>query len=173
MIDRLIGLLERFFEEIKFWEIIYDYEMGVIFRFGKVKRVINPGFHWKLPGFIDSVQKDVVVTQTLTIPAQTIITKDLKEITVKTVVKYTISDIEAFFTKVYDRIDAISDTTMIIVKELVTLKDKDECHNIDNDLSKKLRVAVKRWGIEVESASLTDVTQTKSFRLFNEQAINA
>jgi len=171
MFDKLIELISQFIDYIKFWEVINPYEKGILLRLGKFKRVLDNGFHFKRP-FFDVVEKDIVVTQTLTIPSQTINTKDLKEITIKSVVKYSIADIKLFLTEVYDRVDAISDTTMVINKELIVKTNLDGIHLLDGEIAKKLRVQVKKWGIEIESVCLTDITKTNSFRLFNENILN-
>lgn len=171
MFDKLLALLTEFWDYFKPFEIVYAYEEGVLYRLGRDKKVLKPGFHWKW-FIIDYVIKDMVVTQTLTIPCQTVISKDLKEITIKAVVKYNIEDIRLFQTRVYDRVDALSDTTMIINKELVTQTDSKKIQFIDNELAKKLRVQVKKWGISIENVSLTDISETNSFRLFNENVKN-
>ena len=148
--------------------------MGVILRGGKFLKVINPGFHFKIP-FFDDVLKSVVVVTTLTIPVQSITTKDNKDVVVKSVVKYTIDDIKAFILNVYDAIDAISDTTQAIIKEQITTKTWEQCRNpnVDNEITKKLRVEVKKWGINIEKVTLTDIGIIRSIRLFNENIINS
>ena len=148
--------------------------MGVILRGGKFLRVTNPGFHFKIP-FFDDVIKSVVVVTTLTIPVQSITTKDNKDVVIKSVVKYTIDDIKSFTLNVYDAIDAISDTTQAIIKEQITTKTWEQCRNpnVDNEITKKLRTEVKRWGINIEKVTLTDIGIIRSIRLFNENIINS
>ena len=153
---------------------VKQYEMGVILRGGKFLRVTNPGFHFKIP-FFDDVIKSVVVVTTLTIPVQSITTKDNKDVVIKSVVKYTIDDIKSFTLNVYDAIDAISDTTQAIIKEQITTKTWEQCRNpnVDNEITKKLRTEVKRWGINIEKVTLTDIGIIRSIRLFNENIINS
>ena len=45
--------------------------------------------------------------------------------------------------------------------------------NIDNEITKKLRIEVKKWGINVEKVTLTDIGLISSIRLFNENIINS
>lgn len=42
--------------------------------------------------------------------------------------------------------------------------------DVDNEMTKKLRIEVKKWGISIESVTMTDIGITRSIRLFNEQA---
>ena len=172
--EKILEFLLSIISDVLPFYTIKQYEMGVVLRGGKFLKVTNPGFHFKLP-FFDDVLKSVVVVTTLTIPVQSITTKDNKDVVIKSVVKYTIDDIKSFILNVYDAIDAISDTTQAIIKEQITTKNWSQCtnSNIDNEITKKLRIEVKKWGINVEKVTLTDIGLISSIRLFNENIINS
>jgi regulator of protease activity HflC (stomatin/prohibitin superfamily) len=123
--------------------------------------------------FLDTYDKDIIVTSTLTIPAQSLTTKDGMQVVVKSVVKFNIFDIKPFLLEITDRTDAISDIAQCIIKEQVTQRDWKECsdNELDNLLTKKLRIAVKRWGIDIEKMTLTDIGLIRSIRLFNDTAM--
>ena len=172
--EKILEFLLSIINDVLPFYTVKQYEMGVILRGGKFLRVTNPGFHFKIP-FFDDVIKSVVVVTTLTIPVQSITTKDNKDVVIKSVVKYTIDDIKSFTLNVYDAIDAISDTTQAIIKEQITTKTWEQCRNpnVDNEITKKLRTEVKRWGINIEKVTLTDIGIIRSIRLFNENIINS
>ena len=50
----------------------------------------------------------------------------------------------------------------------------DECtdQDLDNTLTKKVRVEAKKWGVEVQQVTLTDLAPIKSFRLINDTFTN-
>jgi regulator of protease activity HflC (stomatin/prohibitin superfamily) len=173
MFDRLIDLISEWFEKLLPLFIVRDYEEAVVLRFGRFSRVAKPGFHWRIP-FVDDVMEQHVVVTTLSLPPQSLYTKDKQNIVVKGVIKYRISDIQTFILEVYDAQDALSDMTQSIIKNIVMDKTLDECIDpeIDNTLSKKARVEAKKWGVEIQQVTLTDLAPIRSFRLINDTVIN-
>jgi hypothetical protein len=53
-------------------------------------------------------------------------------------------------------------------------KTMEECIDpeIDNILTKKARVEVKKWGVEINQVTLTDLAPIRSFRLINDVISN-
>lgn len=169
MFDKLIDfLLAMLYDILPVW-FVKQYDNGIFLRMGKFVRVVKPGVVWKIP-FIDKIESQTIVTTTLSVPTQSVITKDKKALVVKSVVKYKITDVEKFMLTVYDAQDAIADTAQSIIKTQIAEKDFEECttNEFDNTVTKKLRNEVKHWGIDIEKVTLTDIGQIKSLRLFNE-----
>ena len=153
--------------------IIPDYEQAVLLRNGKFKKVLQPGFHVKLPIFDEVVSQHVVVT-TLSLSAQSLYTKDRQNIVVKGVIKYKISDVKVFLLEVFDAQDALSDITQSIIKNIVISLPLEQCIDpeIDNILTKKVRVEAKKWGVDIQQVTLTDIAPIRSFRIINDSVIN-
>lgn len=172
MFDKLVDFILSIIYDVMPVFFVKEYDRGVLLRCGKFHRVVNPGLCWKIP-FFDKIETKTVVTTTLSIPTQSLTTKDQKSIVAKTVVKYNIVDIQKFILDVWDGYDAISDTTQAIVKELIMEKTWEECldNELDNTITKKVRAAVKQWGIEIEKVTLTDLGIIRSIRLFNDNQI--
>jgi regulator of protease activity HflC (stomatin/prohibitin superfamily) len=173
MFDRLIDLIGNWIEKLLPFFIVMDYEEAVILRFGKFHRVAKPGLHFRIP-FVDEPMTNHVVVTTLSLPPQSLYTKDKQNIVVKGVIKYRIADVQTFLLEVYDAQDAISDMTQSIIKNVIMDKTMDECIDpeIDNTLAKKARVEAKKWGVEIQQVTLTDLAPIKSFRLINDTVIN-
>lgn len=169
MFDRLISLITELWDQLNPLFIINEYEEGVLLRFGIYKRNLGKGIHWKVP-FIDTVLSIHTVWTTINLPPQSLITKDEKNIVVTAVVKYRVSDIKKFQLEVYDSIDAISDLSQGAIKKIVMSKMWEDCKNddLDNDITKKARVEVKKFGIEIDQITLTNLAQIRSIRLFND-----
>jgi len=172
MFDKLIEFLLNIIEDIMPVFFVKQYNNGILLRMGKFVRIVKPGVVFKIP-FLDKIEVVTIVTTTLSVPTQSVITKDKKQLVVKSVVKYKIADVELFMLNVYDSTDAISDITQAIIKEQISLRTFEECtdNDFDNTVTKKLRVEMKKWGIEVDRVTLTDIGQIKSLRLFNEGAL--
>ena len=173
MFDKLVELLINWWIEIKPIVIIRDYEEAVLLRFGIFKRVLKPGLHLKIPFFDEVIDQHVVIT-TLSLDAQSLYTKDKQNIVVKGVIKYRIADVKIFLLEVWDAQDALSDMSSSIIKNVIMSMTLDECTDseMDNLLTKKVRVEAKKWGVEVQQVTLTDLAPIRSFRLINDTFTN-
>lgn len=169
MFDKLIDFLLSILDKLLPFTVVNQTDKGVRLRFGKFIQVTPPGFHWKIP-FADEVIKHTVLWTTHSAPAQSLTTKDGKDIVVKAIVKYKIADIETFALEVWDAIDAISDMTQGIVFEIVRDKTWEELQSPDlkSLISRKARNEAKRWGIEIETVTLSDLARITSIRLLND-----
>jgi regulator of protease activity HflC (stomatin/prohibitin superfamily) len=173
MFDKLVELLTNWWNEIKPLVIIRDYEEAVLLRFGKFKKVLKPGLHFKIPMFDEVIDQHVVVT-TLSLDAQSLYTRDKQNIVVKGLVKYRIADVKTFLLEVYDAQDAISDMSQSIIKNVIMSMTLEECTDaeLDNTLTKKVRVEARKWGVEVQQVTLTDLAPIRSIRLINDNFLN-
>jgi regulator of protease activity HflC (stomatin/prohibitin superfamily) len=173
MFDKLVELLTNWWLEIKPLVIIRDYEGAVLLRFGKFKRVLEPGLHFKIPMFDEVIDQHVVIT-TLSLDAQSLYTRDKQNIVVKGLIKYKIADVKTFLLEVYDAQDAISDMSQGIIKNVIMSLELKDCLDpeLDNTLTKKVRVEAKKWGVEVQQVTLTDLAPIRSFRIINDNFLN-
>jgi len=153
--------------------IIPDYEQAVLLRNGKFKKVLGPGFHVKLPIFDEVISQHVVIT-TLSLAAQSLYTKDRQNIVVKGVIKYKISDVKVFLLEVFDAQDALADMTQSIIKNIIISLPLEQCVDpeIDVVLTKKVRVEARKWGVDIQQVTLTDIAPIRSFRIINDSFLN-
>jgi len=70
---------------------INEYERGIMFRFGKYHKIMNPGWNIVLP-IIDSYRKVDIRTKAVDVPEQEAITKDNVSIRINAVLYYKIFD---------------------------------------------------------------------------------
>lgn len=169
MLDRLIDFLLTFLDQLLPFTVINQTDKGVRLRFGKFKEVVEPGIYYKVP-FADEIMKHTVLWTTISLTSQSLTTKDGKDIVVKGVIKYRITDIQIFLLEVFDAVDAISDMAQGIIFDIVKEKTWDELQAIDLKplITRKVRNEAKRWGIEVETVTLSDLAKIKSIRLLND-----
>lgn len=169
LIDFVLQLLDRFMPVY----IVKQYQGGAFFRSGKFRNVKGPGLHWKIP-LLDDVDLYDVVTTTLTLPAQSVTTKDGIGVVAKAVVRYHIADLATYSVGVVDQVDALSDTTCGIILSAIEERTWEEGRACDLDgiVSKKARADVKKWGVHIDAVTFTDLSQTRSIRLFNESSAN-
>ena len=169
MFDKLVDVIVEWIKEIVPFVIVPQYEDGIILRFGKYHRTLSPGIYLKLP-FFDEILTYHTVMTTLALPSQSLYTIDKQNVVVKGVVKYSITDVKTFLLEVYDAQDAISDMTQGIIKNIIISKTLEECTHtdIDSNLTKKVRSEIKKWGVDIQQVTLTDVAPIRSIRLIND-----
>ena len=173
MFDKLIEIISHWWLQIVPFVIVRDYEEAVLLRFGRFNKLLKPGLHLKLPFFDEVIEQHIAIT-TLSLDAQSLYTKDKQNIVVKAVVKYKIADVKTFLLEVYDAQDAISDMSQSIIKNVIMSMTMEGCTDmeLDNTLTKKVRVEARKWGVEVQQVTLTDLAPIRSFRLINDNFTN-
>jgi regulator of protease activity HflC (stomatin/prohibitin superfamily) len=173
MFDKLIEIISHWWLQLVPFVIIREYEEAVLLRFGMFNKVMLAGLRFKIP-LIDEVLDQHVVVTTLSLDAQSLYTKDKQNIVVKAVIKYKISDVKTFLLEVYDAQDALSDMSQSIIKNVIMSMSMDECTDseLDNTLTKKVRVEARKWGVEVQQVTLTDLAPIRSYRLINDTFTN-
>jgi regulator of protease activity HflC (stomatin/prohibitin superfamily) len=166
--DRLLAILAEVWRDLLPFTVIDQYERGVMLRTGLFRKVMEAGFHWKIP-FYDKVLSQTVVTTTMNLGSQSLTTLDGKNVVVSAVIKYSIFDIKILLLDVNDPVDAISDMTQAIIKDCVMERNWDDLRgkDVDKEITTKAKREAKKWGIEIDRVTLTDVGIIRSIRLFN------
>ena len=72
-------------------KIVSQYEKGLVERFGKFDRMVEPGLRWIVP-FIERIKRVDMREQVVDVPPQEVITKDNVVVTVDAVVYYQATD---------------------------------------------------------------------------------
>jgi regulator of protease activity HflC (stomatin/prohibitin superfamily) len=172
MLEKLIDFILETIEQIIPFKILKDYQEGVLFRFGRFRKVVKPGIQFKLP-FFDDIEIHPVVYTTITLPPQSIVTNDGINVVIRGHIKYKIEDIKTFGVEVYDAIDALSDMTGGVIYEIIRTKTWEESYtsNLSSLITKQARIEAKKWGIYIEKVTITDYSKTPSLRLFNSEVL--
>jgi regulator of protease activity HflC (stomatin/prohibitin superfamily) len=169
VLDRLVDFLIQFVSLAKFWEVVNQYEQGVLLRLGKFVRVLNPGLHFVFPLAIDYVHKEVVVMRTQTLGSVSTTTTDGKQVGFEVIVTHKINDIETAVLKVDQVEDAIKDACAGTVGQFLSAcswADMSVPETMDK-LTAACRKRGWKYGIEVMSVQLAGVSIVKNIRLMN------
>lgn len=167
MLDRLIDFLIQVLDLFRFFHVLPSYQKGVLLRFGKFKRLLDPGLIFYVPFGIDAVLTENVVFENLHVGPQSLTTKDGIGVVTSVVVGFTVSDVKVFLLEVEGRNNVIVDSTYGAVADFFVKRTWEELQNIDvaNELSKTVRRQAKKYGVEIVSVQLCDFTRCKSIRL--------
>ena len=139
---------------------IAEYERGILFRFGKFSKIMNPGWNIVLP-IIESYQKIDIRTKAVDVAEQDAITKDNVTIRINAVLYYKVFDASKAVIAVENyqyAVSQLAQTTMrnavgaVSLDELLSERDK-----ISTEICDIIDKATDPWGIKVENVELKDI----------------
>ena len=140
---------------------INEYERGVLFSRGKFKKVLKPGWHFRIPIF-QSFRKVDIRTKADDVPAQEAITKDNVSVKINAVLYYKIFDASKAILEVenyYYATGQLAQTTMRNAVGSVTLDELlGEREKISSEICKIIDELTDPWGIKVENVELKDIS---------------
>ncbi len=139
---------------------VQQYQIGVVFRFGKIVGVRGPGLNLILP-YIDRIIRVDMRTVTLPIPPQKIITKDNVSVDVSAVAYYRIVDATKSIVAIEDVMSAINQIAQTSVRNIVGKFQLDEIlserETINVAIAKVLDTHTESWGVIVSVVEIKDI----------------
>jgi regulator of protease activity HflC (stomatin/prohibitin superfamily) len=133
----------------------------IVERFGKYHAVLQPGLALIVP-FVDRVGRKVnMMENTLTIPAQRVITRDNASVEVDGIVYYLVLDPVKSAYAVFNLEASIINLAVTNIRTAIGSMDLDETlsnrERINSDLLRVIDLATESWGTKVTRVELKDV----------------
>lgn len=172
MFDRVFDFLVQIIGIFHCWMVIDVYERGVLLRLGKFVRVLEPGFHWTYPFYIDRVISENVVPRTHRMPGLAVTTTDGRAIGFDAIITYAINDVVKAVLGCEHVEDAIADTCSGLICTELSKLSWEELHTkgAPDSLTKVCRSRGWRWGVEIQAIQLSGTAVVKSIRLVSNAA---
>jgi len=171
MFDKLIDFILKTINHALPFAVVYEFQNGLRYRFGKAGSILKPGIHYKIP-YVDTITSDCVVDTTMLLQAQSLLTIDGKRVVVKGTIGYCITNIKDYYTKIWDARSAIADKACLIIRELICYRSFEEIYTlsekINEDFCNLISEFSEQYGIHVNFAGLIDASDSHSLRLYNE-----
>lgn len=140
--------------------IVQQYEKGVVFRFGKIVSVREPGLNLIIP-FIDWLRTVDLRIVTLPIPAQKIITKDNVSVDISAVAYFKVVDAVKSIVAIQDVYSAINQIAQTSLRNIVGKFQLDEIlterATINAEITKILDAYSESWGVLVSTVEIKDI----------------
>jgi regulator of protease activity HflC (stomatin/prohibitin superfamily) len=147
--------------------IVKQYERGVLFRLGRLRRTREPGLRFIIP-FIDVLHRVSLRVVTMPIESQGIITRDNVSVGISAVAYYRVIDAVKSVVAIENvraAIDQIAQTTLRKVVGKHTLDETlSETDQINKDIREILDVTTVEWGVEVTLVELKDIQLPESMK---------
>jgi regulator of protease activity HflC (stomatin/prohibitin superfamily) len=139
---------------------VQQYQQGVVFRFGKIVGLRNPGLNMVVPYF-DKLYRVDLRTVTLPIPPQKIITKDNVSLDVSAVAYFKIVDVVKSIVAIQNVRDAIDQIAQTSLRNIVGKFQLDEILSereiINAEITKILDGYTEPWGVVVSAVEIKDI----------------
>ena len=139
---------------------IYEFERGVVFRFGSFSSVKQPGLNFIIP-FVDTLVRVSIRVVALDVPTQDIITRDNVSVKVNAVVYYRVMDAEKAIIKVEDYFYATGQLAQTSLRSILGQVELDDLlagrDKINHELQKILDMRTDPWGIKVAHVEIKHV----------------
>lgn len=139
---------------------VKQYEKGVVFRFGKIVGLKDPGLNWVIP-FIDKLEKVDFRTITLPVPTQKIITRDNVSVDVSAVAYYKVVDPIKSIVAIENVMSAINQIAQTSIRNIVGKFQLDEIlserEQINKSIASVLDAHTEAWGVVVSVVEIKDI----------------
>lgn len=138
-------------------------QAGVLFSFGRAKKVLEPGFHPLIP-VVQQVRHTPVRSVTLNLPRQRVTTGDGLVYDVLTSIVYRVEDPIQAAVAVDDVRQGVTNLVPLLVHELLREQTRETLSSrqaLDQELTIRTRQALSRWGLQVETAGMSTIAPTR------------
>ena len=153
---------------IQMMRVVQEYQRGVLFRFGRLQKVIEPGFNLILPFGIDSLRKVDMRTFTIDVPKQEVITRDNVPVIVDAVIYFNVFDPMLAVVKIADYTKSTSFLAQTILRSVLGQHELDEMLSqraqLGQVLQRLLDEATDPWGIKVSAVEIKAVELAETMK---------
>lgn len=147
--------------------IIRHTHMGVKWSLWRRPRAVYPGVRWYWP-LITDMEVIPVARQPHNTTAQSLESSDGRTLSIAISIAYRINDVlAAIGEKNYDIDDSINERTRVACAKIVLNTDYQDLfsEDVEKELTRECKRQLKKYGVLVESASITDFTTCRPLNL--------
>lgn len=141
-------------------KIVWQYEQGVVFRFGRLNSVRQPGLNLIIP-YVDRMRKVDMRIETLTVEPQEVITRDNVTVQVDAVVYFQPVNAADVIIKVRDYAKATRQIALTTLRSVLGQSDLDELLAHRDKINQRLREIIDEqtepWGVKANIVEVKDV----------------
>lgn len=164
LVNTITAFLVKIFQ---WWFTVMPWEQALLIRNGKNVKLLGAGIYLKVP-FIDAVYIQTTRMRMVDTPMQTVSTKDSSTLTIKTVIGYTIDDIQVLYNRLYHPEMTLNSMSMGYVGEFVRDHNIEEVtpSNIEGYVNSK--ILASSYGLKDLTIKITTFAIVKTFRLIQD-----
>ena len=172
MFEKLIEWLVEVRDGIKPFFVVDVFEHAGVLRFGRYHRTVGPGLHWKIP-FVDKPWEVTTCVTTVRLPAQYLTTRDGVPVSLASIVKYEIVDVEPYIKDIFDQHDVLCDVTMGAIRRAVSESEYQAliANPPEAQVATAVRRAAHRYGFKIHEVTFTSFTKARPLMLISQTPV--
>lgn len=148
-------------------KIVWQYERGVVFRFGRLRGERGPGLNFIIP-YVDRMVKVDLRVETMVVEPQEVITRDNVTAQVDAVVYFRVVNATDAVIEVKDYAMATGQNALTTLRSVLGQSDLDELLAHRDRVNERLQTIIdshtEPWGIEVSIVEVKDVLLPQSLQ---------
>lgn len=148
-------------------KIVWQYERGVVFRFGKLRKERKAGLNFIIP-YIEKMIKVDMRVETLVVEPQEVITRDNVTVEVDAVVYFRVVNATDAIIKVKDFTKATGQIALTTLRSVLGQSELDELlahrESVNARLSEIIDEHTEPWGVEAGIVEVKDVVLPKDLQ---------
>jgi regulator of protease activity HflC (stomatin/prohibitin superfamily) len=157
--------------------VIPQARAGVVERFGRYSRTLNPGLAMVVP-FVDRIRRTVDLReQVVSFPPQPVITQDNVVVNVETVIYFQITDAKAATYEIANSLEAIDLLSVTTLRNVIGAMTLDQTLTSRDSVNDQLRgildEATGKWGIRIHRVELKAIDPPATIKDTMEKQIRA
>ncbi len=86
----------------------------------------------------------------------------------KAIIRYHVHDVHKFLFEVMHANDVLVYTTQGIIRDIVERTTWEKLDDVNDIITREVKVFVKKWGITIEKITITDLAIVKTFRILGD-----
>lgn len=162
-------LLDYILNVFKFWIIVQPWEQAVRTRFGKNKKVLYGGIHFRIP-FMDGFYIQCTRLRVANMPMQNLTTKDFKTITLNGSIGYEISNIGTLYDTMYEPESTITGIAMGAIADYIYSHNSADINTDDIEKTVLENLDLTKYRISVSYYKLINFAVVRTYRLIQDQS---
>ncbi len=151
----------------QWWIIISPWEKGIRVRFGNRVKLLEAGIHFRIP-FFDTIYMQTIRSRNVSLPVQTLTSKDGITLTINSVVSYSIIDIIKLYDTLYHPEMTIANIVMSKIAVYISDNNIKDCSpaKLNEEINKTL--SNTDYGVKFENMNIVSYAIVKTYRLIQE-----
>lgn len=164
----LVNTITEFLVKIlQWWFTVMPWEQALLIRKGKNVRLLGAGLYLKVP-FIDTAYIQTTRMRMIDTPMQTVSTKDGNTVTIKSVIGYSIDNIELLYNKLYHPEMTLNSMSMGFVGEFIRKSLMNEITPSSIEQYVNSNITTSDYGLKDLTIKITTFAIVKTFRLIQD-----
>lgn len=167
--ESIKGLIEYLLNIVKFWIVIQPWERGIRVRFGKNQKLLSGGVHFRIP-FLDTFYIQCIRLRVISMPIQTLTSKDIKTVTLSGSIGYEISNIETLYNNMVNPELTVSNIAMGAIADYIYSSNIEEITAIDIENMVLSKLETEKYGIKIGYFKLLNFAIVRTYRLIQDHS---